>query len=572
MITKIKIKNFKKLGNVELDLAQPVVFIGPNNSGKTTALQALTLWEAGYKLWVEKRGFDKEKAPRDRSGITINRKELFEIPVSETKLLWKNKHAFDKSDKVFIDIVLEGINDSNEWQCGFEFYWANDESVYCRPLRVNEGKNAERMPVPDIPGGIKIAYLHPMSGLAETEFLKQPGEIEWLLGQGQTAQVLRNLCFSVYKTSPKNWEQVVLHIQRIFGIKIIEPEFTDRSEIKISYVDSKGATLDLPSSGRGLQQVLLLLVYLYSNPGSILLLDEPDAHLETLRQREIFNTICEIASGQKSQIIAASHSEIVLSEAASLGRIVAFIGNPHTLNDRPSQLIKSLTTIGWDQYALAEQKGWVLYLEDASDLKILQRFAERLEHRALKSLESPYVKYISTNLPQRAREHFYGIQEAKKDFIGVAIFDRLDSQINPDLPLVELSWSKREIENFFCLPQVLSRYAESTAQDTGPLFFESERKKRVKSMEMAVEKVSEAMITLGKKPWSDDLKVSDEFINVVFKEFCLSLNIPLILRKNEYYKLIDYIEPDEIDDEITMKLEKICQIEALAKPFKEEEK
>ncbi len=42
----------------------------------------------------------------------------------------------------------------------------------------------------------------------------------------------------------------------------------------------RGSVLDLSSSGRGLQQTLLILAYLYANPGAVLLFDEPDAHLE----------------------------------------------------------------------------------------------------------------------------------------------------------------------------------------------------------------------------------------------------------------------------------------------------
>jgi hypothetical protein len=566
MITKLLIRNFKKLGNIQIELDQPVVFIGPNNSGKTTALQALSLWETGYKLWTEKRGFDKDKAPKDRPGITINRKELSEIPLSDIKLLWKNKHVFEKTDKIFIDVLLEGVNDDIEWKCGFEFYFANDESIYCRPLRLSNTKNPERMPVPEIPGGIRIAYLHPMSGLSETEFLKQPGEIAWLLGQGQTAQVLRNLCFSVFKSYPHNWELVVKQIEKLFGAKILEPEFTDRSEIRIKYTDPKGADLDLPSSGRGLQQVLLLLVYLYSNPKSVLLLDEPDAHLEILRQREIFSILCEIANQQESQIIAASHSEVVLTEAASLGKVVAFIGTPHTMNDRGSQLLKSLTTIGWDQYAMAEQKGWVLYLEDASDLAILKALAEKIKHPALEILKTSFAHYISTNLPQLARDHFYGIKEGKDNFVGIAIFDRLPNELSNDFPLIEATWKKREIENYFCLPQVLVRFAESTAEFFGPLFMEAERTKRITAMEKAIEKISNAMKTLGREPWSDEIKVSDEFINLILKDFSEQLGVPLILRKNRYFKLIDFIQPHEIDNEVVTKLDLIVKVSKKSKP------
>ena len=35
MLTKLIIRNFKRFDDVEIPLANPVVFIGPNNSGKT---------------------------------------------------------------------------------------------------------------------------------------------------------------------------------------------------------------------------------------------------------------------------------------------------------------------------------------------------------------------------------------------------------------------------------------------------------------------------------------------------------------------------------------------------------
>jgi predicted ATPase len=56
MLTQLQIRNFKKLNNVEIELGNTVVFIGPNNSGKTTALQALALWKIGLRQWIAKRG------------------------------------------------------------------------------------------------------------------------------------------------------------------------------------------------------------------------------------------------------------------------------------------------------------------------------------------------------------------------------------------------------------------------------------------------------------------------------------------------------------------------------------
>ncbi|HXG24127.1 MAG TPA: AAA family ATPase [Chthonomonadales bacterium] len=55
MLTKLDIRNFKRFEHVEIELGNPVVFIGPNNFGKTPALQAPTLWDIGYRSWMEKR-------------------------------------------------------------------------------------------------------------------------------------------------------------------------------------------------------------------------------------------------------------------------------------------------------------------------------------------------------------------------------------------------------------------------------------------------------------------------------------------------------------------------------------
>jgi len=160
------------------------------------------------------------------------------------------------------------------------------------------------------------------------------------------------------------------------------------------------SSLDLTSSGRGLQQTLLMLAYVAANPGATILLDEPDAHLEILRQRQIYSVITELAVKQRTQVIAASHSEVLLNEAAGKDLVVAFVGKPHRIYSRSnsSQVHKALSQIGFDQYHQAEMTGWVLYLEGSTDLAILQAFAERLGHTgAVNALQRPFVHYVGTS-------------------------------------------------------------------------------------------------------------------------------------------------------------------------------
>ena len=92
----------------------------------------------------------------------------------------------------------------------------------------------------------------------------------------------------------------------------------------MSYRTHDGLQLDLPACGRGQQQTMLLLAHMAADPESVLLLDEPNAHLEILCQRQIYQVSSETADETRSQIIAASHSEVMLNEAAGRDVLIAF--------------------------------------------------------------------------------------------------------------------------------------------------------------------------------------------------------------------------------------------------------
>ena len=221
-----------------------------------------------------------------------------------------------------------------------------------------------------------------------------PGAINVRVGEGRTAEVLRNLCYQILQErgGSKKWETICQQIRELFGVELDEPNYIlQRGEIEMGYRDRSGISLDLSSSGRGLQQTLLLIVYMVTHPGSVLLLDEPDAHLETiLRQRQIYQTLTELAMRSMTvKSLSASHSEVILNEAAGRDMVIAFLGAPHRIDDRGSQLLKSLKSIGFEQYYQAEQEGWVLYLEGSTDLAILQAFAEKLGHPAQGYIKAP---------------------------------------------------------------------------------------------------------------------------------------------------------------------------------------
>ncbi len=577
MLTKLIIRNFKRFGKVEIELGSPVVFIGPNNSGKTSAMQALALWDIGLKRWNEKRS-GKKSTPEKRPGVTVNRRDLVAIPIPDANLLWRGLHVRDvrrvngqqRTSNIRIDITVEGVTNDQSWGCGLEFDYANDESFYCRPLRLSDGKTLDRMPVPEEAGSVQVAFLPPMSGLAATETRLDDGAVNVRIGEGRTAEVLRNLCFRICDEDETKWNELVEQIENLFGSKLRPPRYiAERGEIAMTYRE-QDAELDLSSAGRGLQQTLLLLAYMYANPGAVLLLDEPDAHLEILRQRQIYRLLTDVARASDSQIIAASHSEVLLNEAADRDLVVAFIGQPHRINDRGSQVLKALREIGFEQYYQAEQTGWVLYLEGSTDLAIMQAFARRLGHeRAVQVLERPFVKYVG-NHPPAVQNHYHGLREALPTLGGVALFDRLESESLDIFPVERLIWERREIENYVCSRATLEAYATATASEdatSGPLFAVAEIEKRQNAMSQAIEEVESALKTLGKgSPWSADLKASDDFLVPLFESYFGKLGLPNLMAKKNFYELAEHVPDSEIDPEISEKLDAIVQVSESATP------
>lgn len=574
VLTHLTIRNFKRFEEIDVELGNPVVLIGPNDSGKTTALQALALWDIGIRRWKEKR--PDERAPEKRPGVAINRRDLLAIPVPTAVLLWRNLHVREldrsggklRTKNVRIEIIVEGVSEGEQWQCGLEFDYANEESLYCRPLRLSAGQDAPRMPVPAHAGRQRIAFLPPMSGLAAVEPKWEPGRTNVLIGEGQTAQVLRNLCYQVAEEKPDDWKSVCDHIRALFGVELDKPDYIpERGEITMSYHTPDDVVLDISSSGRGLQQTLLLLAYLYANPGAILLLDEPDAHLEILRQRQIYRLLTQVAQQRGSQIIAASHSEVVLNEAAGRDLVIAFVGRPHRIDDRGSQVLKALAEIGFDQYYQAEQTGWVLYLEGSTDLAILQTFASRLHHTAARYLERPFVHYI-VNQPAKAYEHFFGLREAKPDLVGIAIYDRLDREIQPRPNLVETFWRRREIENYLCYPEALLAYASKSIPEhpMGPIFNTAEVENRRRVMDECIQDLIPRVALRDRQdPWWKDVKAS-EFLDRLFRTFFERLGLPNLMNKSDYHVLADLVPDDMIDAEIVEKLDAIVAVAQKAHP------
>ena len=483
----IEIENFKRFGNRQrIELDHPAVLIGPNNCGKTSAIQALALWSQAVRTWYDVR---KDSSAKERTATSLNRLNIVAVPVTRTRFFWHNTHVRRGSKDISMVLAVGVEYQGKVRPLAMRFRSQGDELVYCTP----DDSVIGDLDLIAHAAGLRVELLYPMSGLDTEEPVLQPGRVDVLLGQGRTADVLRNLCLAVARSSADDWKRVVDLMQRLFNISLGQPEETSRGSITLSYRQhGVKEPLDISSAGRGMLQMLLVFAYLYSHKRSILLVDEPDAHLEILRQKQVYVLLRDIASENGSQVVMVTHSEVILDEALDTNLTLLLEGRADDLA-RKQDIRNSLKHFGADHYVKARERGYVLYVEGGTDLDMLRGLAQKLDHPVADIWDERINSfYVQNNYPLQdvgaelerveggfgltPREHFNGLRNLLPTLQGLAILDN-DGQNRQDRDEGGLQiryWRRYEAENYFVTPELLRRYAYAQYPDDD-LFAEQTR-------------------------------------------------------------------------------------------------
>ncbi len=589
IIRYVEIENFKAIkAPVKIDLEHPAVLIGPNNAGKTSVIQALSLWSRGLAAWYERNNLAKHKESNSNFPARINRLNILEVPVANAQLLWSDMHTRKgKSTRIKI-IISVGIEyEGKVMPCCLEFTCGDNEVIYCKPSL----KTINSTGFIEYAATIRYHLLYPMSGIETEEPLIQEGRINVLLGQGQTAQVLRNLCYSVFESDSVNgtndWQRIVELIRKLFGIDLTIPLLNEnRGTLELQYSQPGiDRDLDISVAGRGMQQMLLILAYMYSHKNSVLMVDEPDAHLEVLRQKQIFEILKDIADENRCQVVLATHSEVILDDAIDTNLTLLINGKASNLAKR-QDINDALKKFSIDHYYKASICPRILYIEGSTDFDILRALAVILEHPALDVLTQRLNYYYTRSIypdddlhnrldqlgggcGENIKRHFFSMKGIVPEFRGLAILDS-DGRLKNDQKendLLITYWQSYEIENYFISPDLIIRFIEYHFNEHARLFTASSKDAMQHILDkyllrevfnsdedqlLEYNRLSQSL----KRTLLSKLKMS-ALAEYAFTQFANQFNQPLLLRKGEYYKLIKFCKVDDLSDEIKVKLDMI---------------
>jgi len=560
------------------------VLIGPNNCGKTSAIQALALWSQAVKTWYDVR---KDSSAKERTATALNRLNIVAVPVRRTRFFWHNTNVRAGTKDIALTITV-GIEFKGQViALPMRFTNKGDELVYCKP----DDAVVANLDFLQYAARINVELLYPMSGLETEEPILQPGRIDVLLGQGQTAQVLRNLCLMVAKDTPDDWKSIVNLMRRLFDVTLDTPQETTRGAIEMRYKQpGVREALDVASSGRGFQQMLLIFAYLYSHKRSVLLVDEPDAHLEILRQKQVYVLLRDIAAENQSQVVMVTHSEVILDEALDNNLTLLMDGKADDLA-RKVDIRNSLKHFGADHYIKARERGYVLYVEGGTDVDMLRALAERINHPVATHWDERINSfYVQNNYPDKSlsselerveggfgvtpRDHFKGLSSLLPQLKGLAVLDNdgRDRQGAIEGNLQLAYWKRYEAENYFVTPAVLRRYAlEHFAEMTLFGGFQAEIDEVLDALllEQVFDGTQADFAAWKQSPpevarivWeakTQRLKLST-FAEEFFRRLSIRLGGSMILKKGELHRLVAVVESKSIPAEVNEKLDLLLQL------------
>jgi len=127
-------------------------------------------------------------------------------------------------------------------------------------------------------------------------------------------------------------------------------------------------------------------------------------------------------------------------------------------------------------------------------------------------------------------------------------------------------WCRREIENYLTTRESLQGFVQEGLR-ADDLLDDAERRRRLTALDACLAELTNALRLTGKPdPWGPEIKVTDDFLDPLFRLFYDRLNTPQQVFKRDYHGLAGTIPLSQIDPEVIEVLDLIAAIAAEATP------
>lgn len=517
----VEIKNFKKFDNIKFEISNKDVTLvaGANNSGKTSILHALAVWEYAKILLVNfKGGQSLLKDYKATNGLGVSPGLFSPISIPSLKYLWKDQKTNGSYNlKIKVGWIESGVDKHLEIAYTLT---GNNFSIKKSSSNLVDG---DTLPT--------IAYLPPFGGMAETESLLSVADRRKLIGKGQAGSVIRNLLLDLYVSHKKelsekkasllngvsrklkkaeketlskietNWIRLNAILYDIFDVELHVDNFDSQFHNKITvYVQDvvKGVVKkngeeiekttrsnkrDLMVEGSGFLQWISVFSLALDKENDILLLDEPDAHLHSSLQTLLLNKLEAICTKSNKTILMVSHSTDLIKDIRHDKILHVSAGEALYLNsDNEKELVlRGLGSQYIEKFEMILKHKKLLFVENDSDYRYIKYFCEILgkeapknlvpwattkSHKDRRSIASEFNKIIYSGTGDGILA--YSLRDLDSDEYNKTnkcLYDNGSESFKDDYGrcfFKPRTLRRREIENYLIIPSAMARYINNT--------------------------------------------------------------------------------------------------------------
>lgn len=511
MLKSVKLTNFRGFEKLDLDLKPVSVVIGPNSSGKTTILHAISAAHRAYALALD--AADAHPTMNAKGVTTVCngsilrdhvkllplavQEEIFRDALASEGTTAKIELGFDGSDPVKRLIVQLSYMRNRVLKLTVEVDCpAAKSAVSIMPLKskYRPGALLEALRR-DRPVAVVVPAFYGVT--LEEGFCAAPS-VEEKLQEGQQSAIVRNL---VARLSATDLEELNAFLFRTVGARINHRTAAADAErvhpLRVTFRDSNGA-LDLSAAGAGVVNLISLFAALKwrqrdGKGTTVFLLDEPEAHLHPRLQGVLGEELATLVRGFASaQLVAATHSVEMINRLGtredSVLLAVDRAKSTAVSLESESGIVDELST--WADLTpfmslnfLASRR--LLFHEGPSDEKLLCRAAEVLFKNKPDSLAA-FKRW--TFVPLDGVGNVPGVPALRK-VISTRVFPKIKPTSPVRIALVldrdrtrkpefkeedeagvrstRVVWTRHSIESLFLEPAILSQWIAASIHAGG---------------------------------------------------------------------------------------------------------
>jgi len=299
-LQSVHVKRFKGIEDAPFDVTAINVFIGANNSGKSTLAQMLH-FGVGLFQSIELAG---RWGNKNSVALSLSPTQLLYAPCADLYALGYGGRLIESPDS-----AIE-----------LSFVLADGEEI---DVSIRKGRNGNiHVSVTNVPAARGLAKLETpytiyspgLAGIARSEEYISNGVLLRTIARGDANLVFRNILLRLSNDDHiAAWSDFMEDLRKLFPEIKVEVKYdADTDEHIMVYADSSSGSVPIELAGTGVLQAIQILAYVHYFHPSVIVLDEPDSHLHPNNQRLLCKLLQNVAEERDIQVFLTTHSRHVV--------------------------------------------------------------------------------------------------------------------------------------------------------------------------------------------------------------------------------------------------------------------